>query len=141
MNDFIKKHKVSITVSCIIIAAFATWLLFRDIRSDRRTAGSVRTEFDSTAREQQQAADALESVQSGLDNSKSTVGRIEQSNNNAQSTTDRIAESNNAIKESVGNAAAANNESSKLIGDSQRRVSESLSVIQEIRKGTGKDAR
>lgn len=141
MYDFIKKYKIPIAICGIAVVTFTIWFLFSDIRSDGRTADSVRTEFDSTAREQQQAADALESVQSGLDDSQSTVGRIEQSNNNAQSTTDRIAESNNAIKESVGNAAAANSESARLISDSQRRISESIGIVQEIRKGRAKDTR
>lgn len=140
MNEKTKKYIRYSGIVLGIVAICATgWLLFRDIRSDGGTADSVRTELDSAAAEQQRAADALGSVQSGLNDSESTVGQLEQSNNAAQSAADGIAESNSNIKKSVGNAENANGRSAELLTDSQRRISECLRIVQDIRNGTDKN--
>ena len=140
MNEKTKKYIRYGGIVLGIVAICATgWFLFRDIRSDGGTADSVGTELDSAAAEQQRATDTLESVQSGLNDSESTVGQLEQSNSAAQSTADGIAESNSNIKKSVGDAENANDRSAELLADSQRRISECLRIVQDIRNGTGKN--
>lgn len=137
IKTFLKAHwKTIVAVITVLLIVYATWFLFQDIRSDGRAADDTRTELNNTATEQQRTQESLESIGNGLDDSQSTVGRIEQSNSAAQSTAAGIAESNKHIAESISGAQTANSRGKELTQDSERRISESLSIIQSIRKGT-----
>jgi len=131
-------------IGYLIIAALLIaggWLLFRDIPNNSGSAGDVTNKLDRAAGEQRKAQDALNGVQSGLDDGLGTVGGLEQSNSDARQSADGIAESNRNIKTAVDNAQAANGSSADILADSQRRISQCLGILQEVREGTGDDSK
>ena len=134
MSDFFKKNKSVIIVIGIIAISAAAWFLFRDIPSNRGTADDVRTELDSAAAKQREAATTLKSVQSGIVDSERSVGQLESANNSAKTAAGNIESANNSIKNAIGNAQESNTKSTELIADSQRRISESIGILQAIRE-------
>ena len=140
MNEQTKNYvRISAIVLGIIILGAAGWFLFRSLPNNSGSAGNVTNKLDRATGEQRKAQDALNGVQSGLDDSLGTVGQLEQSNSGARQSTDGIAESNRNIKTAVGNAQAANGSSADSLADSQRRISECLGILQKVREGTGED--
>ena len=140
MNEQTKNYvRIGAIVLGVILLGAAGWFLFRDIQNNSGSAGDVTNKLDRAAGEQRKAQDALNGVQSGLDDSLGTVGQLEQSNNGARQSANGIAESNKRIKAAVDNAQAANSSSADILADSQRRIIECLSILQEIREGTGED--
>ena len=140
MNEQTKNHvRIGVIILGVVILCTAGWFLCRDVHSDSESAGDVTNKLDRAAGEQRKVQDALNGVQSGLDDSLGTVGQLERSNSSARHSADGIAESNRNIKAAVGNAQAANGSSADILADSQRRISECLGILQKVREGTGED--
>jgi len=140
LNEQTKNYvRIGVIVFGAIILGAAGCFLFRDIPNNSGSAGDVTNKLDHAAGEQRKAQDALNGVQSGLDDSLGTVGQLEQSNSGARQSADGIAESNRNIKTAIDNAQAANGSSADILADSQRRISECLAVVQSVSETAGKD--
>lgn len=124
---------VFLLVLCI---CFAYWLLFANVYDNTGTANDTRNQLNTAQEEQQRATESIEQIQSGIDDSIETVGRIEQSNNEAKDTADDITDTNTNINTAITNAQDSITAGTKLIDDSQRRIEQSLTIIEDIRAGT-----
>ena len=135
MNEQTKQY---IGILCDIIVVFfivfAIWFLFRDIRYDGTGDADITRELDSIRTEQQRAAESIERIESGLDDSIGAIGSIEQSNSNAQNTVDRIEESNSSIKTAIDRVERGNRESQAIIADNQQRIGACKQVLCEIQR-------
>lgn len=142
LNEQTKKNIYIAGGICIVVAlACLTWFLFRDVPNNGPTADDVTGQLDTARTEQQQAADTLKSVQSGLNDSERTVDNLDQSNRDAQTTADRITESNKNIANAVSDAQSSNSSSAAILADSQRRISESESILQDVRSRSEKNTK
>jgi len=142
LNEKNKNYvRIGAVVIGVILLGAVGWFLCRDIPNNSGSAGDVTNKLDRAAGEQRKAQDALNGVQSGLDDGLGTVGGLEQSNSDARQSADGIAESNRNIKTAVDNAQAANGSSADILADSQRRISQCLGILQEVREGTGDDSK
>ena len=133
MNEQTKNYlRIGAYVVGVIVVVALGWALFRNISSDGGSATDIGSELESVAGEQRAAEKSLESVQSGLDDSIGTVGRIEQSNSDAQQSVAGIAESNRNIKAAIDDAQRSNRTSTEILADSERRTIKCQQIVQSI---------
>ena len=135
MNEKVKY--IAVIIGVIVLCAVG-WLLFRDIRSDSGTADGIGRELDSVAAEQSKAADSIERIDRGLDDSAGTVERIAESNGAASATAQRIADTDRELAGTIDSAKNRNGECETIIADSKQRIESSEQIIRDIRQGTKK---
>lgn len=140
MNEQTKNYlRIGAYVVGVIVVVALGWALFRNIHSDSGSATDVGSKLESVAGEQRAAEKSLESVQSGLDGSIGTVGRIEQSNSDAQQSVAGIAESNRNIKAAIDDAQRSNRTSTEILADSERRIIKCQQIVQSISETARED--
>lgn len=130
MNDEHKK-KIGICfgVAAIIAASFALhWALFGGgVRDDGGAAEHARTGIENAQREQQDAAESIGRIRSGLADGEHRADSIER---RIESSERRAS----AVEISVESAQSRISECRSVAQDSERRVKECLGVIKEVRR-------
>lgn len=130
MNDE-RKKKISICLSVVFItvACFALyWALFGGgVRDDGGTAERAHTGIDNAQREQQQAAESVRRIRSGLEGGEHRADSIER----RIETGERRA---SAAEISVNSAQSRVSQCRSLAEDSERRIEKCLRVCAEVRK-------
>lgn len=136
IKSFIQEHKKMCCVFLLVLCiCFAYWLLFANVYDNTGTIDDTRNQLNTAQEEQQRATESIEQIQSGIDDSIETVGRIEQSNNEAKDTADDITDTNTNINTAITNAQGSITAGTGLIDDSQRRIEQSFTIIEDIRAG------
>lgn len=136
IKSFIQEHKKMCCVFLLVLCiCFVYWLLFANVYDNTGTINDIRNQLNTAKEEQQRATESIEQIQSGIDDSIETVGRIEQSNNEAKDTADDITDTNTNINTAITNAQDSITAGTGLIDDSQRRIEQSLTIIEDIRAG------
>ena len=143
MNEYISKiklfwqenYKIIFIIICILGICFCIYRLMSGSLSDNgQSINSVGKQLDTAAEEQQRAENAIETVQSGINDSLEQIGNIEQSNSNIRKTVNTIRDKNTDIDTAITKAVDTIRGSQQLITDSERRIAESLSIIQAVRR-------
>ena len=107
-------------VGGVLLLAAVLWYLFRDYHADTGRGGDIRESLERTSAEQRNAVDASGRIRDGLDESRRSLERIEESNSDAES----------AVTDADGRISAA----IVIIEDGQRRIAESIRILQTARE-------
>lgn len=130
MNDE-RKKKISICLSVVFVAVtgFALyWALFGGgVRDDGGAADHARTGIENAQREQQDAAESVGRIRSGLADGEHRTDSIER----RIETGERRA---SAAEISVNSAQSRVSQCRSLAEDSERRIEKCLRVCAEVRK-------
>ena len=127
---------VAAVISAAVLAAIG-WLVF--LSGDRRTASDAGRQLEQAAGEQRKAADAVDAIGKGIEDSKSTVESVGQSLDGAERAADGVEEANKSAAQSVDGAAAAVRSGEDVARDSAKLIESSTEILREIRKGTRTD--
>lgn len=162
MYEFYQKHKEPIIITVIVIGVIAGWYLFRSISTSPANDKRVDDGLAGAAEQQQQAADDIDSIKTGLSDSQVVIGDIQSSIDtstgradsiydtqsaagaavdSAQSTATAIASSNAAAQVGLANAKAANDKAAaaidsaaKLSNECEQFINSSQSIITKYKQ-------
>ena len=130
MNEKIKEN-AGICISALLIVVggwILYWALFGGgVRDDGGTAERARSGIENAQREQQDAAESIRGIRSGLADGEHRTDSIER---RIESSERRAS----AVEISVESAQSRISECRSVAQDSERRIEECLGVIEEIRR-------
>ena len=126
MYEFFKAHKMLCCIGIIVIVSLFCWFVF-GVHNNGGADGRIGEQLERLADEQRNAAESLERVQRGLDDSTERVADIES----------RVREHSEAvgrITDSVERGQERIRTSEEIARDSESRITECLRICSEVRK-------
>lgn len=127
MYEFYQKHKEPIIIAVIVIGVIAGWYLFRSIATNPDNDKRVDDGLANTAEQQQQAADAVDSIKTGLSNSQVVVDGLNSSIDSSTGRADSIYDTQSAAGAAVSDAQST----ATAIADSSASIAKSNAAAQK----------
>lgn len=114
------KKTTTITAMLLVAVAVAAWYLFSSIPNDRGRVDQIGADIHTARDQQQSAAERLDTIQGGLDNSASETGRI--------------SGGLGSVAETISGAAERVDTSQERIANSQQLVREGQRILAAVHK-------
>lgn len=127
MYEFYQKHKEPIIIAVIVIGVIAGWYLFRSISTSPANDKRVDDGLAGAAKQQQQAADDIDSIKTGLSDSQVVIGDIQSSIDTSTGRADSIYDTQSAAGAAVSDAQST----ATAIADSSASIAKSNAAAQK----------